>query len=269
MAHLTQHLTSISPGLRSGPSPGRRLIALALCSMLVIGSIFPGIAPAGESDSEGVGTAPEVEVPVAPDLDPGGEETGLVEVPASGGEESGVVETEAEVGSQLPSMEDVTSAATEAPIEAEPPATIAAPEPAEPEPEPVPRTAPEPAVSEPVQNQVLHAPRETRAEDRASSSQAAAPAAPPAESQSPPVEPTEDVPAPPSSGDSVPSLAGKRFYVVQPGDCLTYIAEALLPAGATEAEIEDKVDLLWRLNEDRIGTGDQNVILIGTVLRLS
>ena len=68
MANLTQHLTSISPELRSGPSPGRRLVALVLCSMLVLASVFPGVALAGEADSEGVGTVPEVEVPVPPTL---------------------------------------------------------------------------------------------------------------------------------------------------------------------------------------------------------
>jgi len=50
MANLTQHLTSISPDLRSG-SPGRRLLALVLCSMLILASISPGVALASEVDS--------------------------------------------------------------------------------------------------------------------------------------------------------------------------------------------------------------------------
>ena len=70
MANLIQHLTSISPDLRSGPSPGRRLLAVTLCSMLVVGSVFPGAALAGESDSEGEGTSPSIELPESPDFDP-------------------------------------------------------------------------------------------------------------------------------------------------------------------------------------------------------
>jgi hypothetical protein len=79
MANIPQHLTSVSLGSRSGPPPGRRLLALTLVVMLVLGSVFPGFALAGESDSEGEGTAPPVEVPVDPGFDPGGEEEVLEE----------------------------------------------------------------------------------------------------------------------------------------------------------------------------------------------
>jgi hypothetical protein len=89
MANLTKHFTSISPDLRSGSSPGRRLLTLALCSMLVLASILPGVAVAGEADSEGEGSAPSVELPAVPDFDPGGEEADFEEVPATGGEEYG------------------------------------------------------------------------------------------------------------------------------------------------------------------------------------
>ncbi len=84
MANITQHLTSISLDPRSGSPPGRRLLALTLVVMLVFGSTFPGFALAGESDSEGEGTAPPIEVPVDPGFDPGGEEEALEEAPGSG-----------------------------------------------------------------------------------------------------------------------------------------------------------------------------------------
>jgi len=264
MANLTQHLISISPDLRSGPSPGRRLIALVLCSMPVVASVLPGVALAGEADSEGEGSAPSIELPAPPDFDPGGEEAALEEVPAAGGEEAGVVEIEPEA----PPPEEVTSAATEAPVEAVPPQAVAVPESAPPAPEPIQQAASEPVSAEPVANQTIAAPKQKpvvrhTASEPTSSSEAIA-STEPAEHEAP--APTQPVAAtPPDSGRS---LAGKDSYVVRPGDCLSHIAEALLPADADDAEIASKVARLWHLNEDRIGTGDPDVIYPGTVLRL-
>jgi LysM domain len=264
MANLTQHLISISPDLRSGPSPGRRLLALVLCSMLIGSSVLPGVALAGEPDSEGEGTAPTVEVPVPPDFDPGGEETGLEETPASGGseEEGGAVEAEPEVDIAAPSPEEVTSAAAEAPIEAVPPQP--APESASSPPEPVQQQASEPATSEPVANQSIVAPKQKPIKRHAASQ------SPPSSEAPPPVEPAEQEapPAPQPVAATPADLAGKDSYVVRPGDCLSHIAQALLPAGADDTEIAAEVARLWHLNEDRIGTGDPDLIYPGTVLRL-
>ena len=278
MVTLTNHLTSISPDLRAGPSPGRRVVALVLCLLLSIGAVFPGVAAAGEVDSEGEGVALPVEAP-APDFDPGGEETVLEEAPAASGGEEGAAETapveaEPELDTKVPSPEEVTGAVAETVAEEPEAQAVTSPESEAPaaEPEYVPQQQ---VASEPVENQPLQAPRQPADRDAASPQSAPASTATQAgvseESQPVKAEPSEEEPsspAPASSGDRHVSLAGKRFYVVQPGDCLTYIAEALLPAGATDAEIEDKVDRLWRLNEDRIGTGDRNLILVGTVLRL-
>jgi nucleoid-associated protein YgaU len=266
MANLTKCLTSISPNLDSGPSPGRRLLAVVLCAMLALGSVSPGIALAGEADSEGEGTALPVEVPEPPDFDPGGEETDLEEAPASGGgEESGAVETEPEVDIAAPSPEEVTSAITEAPIEAAPPQPAAVPEPATAV-EPVQQQeAPEPITSEPVANQSIVAPKpiERHAAESVASSEAPSPVEP-AEQEAPPApQPVAATPA-----ESGRNLAGKDSYVVRPGDCLSHIAQALLPASADEAEIASEVARLWRLNEGRIGTGDPDLIYPGTVLRL-
>ncbi len=268
MANLIQHLTSISPDLRSGPSPGRRLVALVLCSMLVLASVFPGVALAGEADTEGVGTVPEVEVPVPPDLDPGGEETSLEEVPASaGGEEGRAVETGPEVDTEAPSAEEVTGAATEAPIEAAPPPPAPVPEPDASAPEPMQQQASEPATSEPVANQSIVAPQQKPIERHAASQPASS-------SEAPPGKPTEQEaphvpqPIPAMPVDSGRNLGGKGSYVVRPGDCLSHIAQALLTAGADDTEIASEVARLWRLNEDRIGTGDPDLIYPGTVLRL-
>ena len=268
MANLIRCLTSISPDLRSRPSPGRRLLALVLCAMLAFGSVMPGLALAGEADSEGEGTSPTVELPLPPDFDPGGEETGLVEAPPSGGgEEAEAVEVEPEVDTEVPAGE-VTSAAAGAVAEetqTQPPPTPEASAPAS-EPESVPQKAAEPATSEPVANQSIAAPKREQVERpaapaHATTSEAVSPAQP--EEEAPP--PPEPVATPVDSGRH---LAGKDSYVVRPGDCLWHIAAALLPAGADTEAIEGEVRRLWVLNEDRIGTGDPSLIYAGTTLRL-
>jgi hypothetical protein len=55
---------------------------------------------------------------------------------------------------------------------------------------------------------------------------------------------------------------------VRPGDCLWHIAAALLPGEAGTQAVAREVERLWRLNENRIGTGDPNLIYAGTTLAL-
>jgi outer membrane biosynthesis protein TonB len=275
MANITKQLTSVSLDSRSGSPPGRRLLALTLVVMLVLGSTFPSFALAGEADSEGEGTAPPVEVPVDPGLDPGGEEEALEETPAAGGdEETGAVEAEAEVDLEAPPADEVTSAATQAPEETAASAPTASPEPAtasEPEPEPVQQKAPEAKTSEPVAGQSIVGPKPKRAERQAAASggSTTGEAAPAGES------PPEEAPAAPAPQPAAPPpadhgrhLAGKDSYVVKSGDCLWHIAEALLPPDAGTSAIAAEVERLWRLNGERIGTGDPSLIHTGTTLRL-
>lgn len=270
MANITQHLKPVSLNSRSGSPPGRRLLALTLVVMLVLGSVFPGFALAGESDSEGEGTVPPVEVPVDPGFDPGGEEEGLEETPATGEEEGGAVEAEVEV-EVPPASEEVTGAATEAPVEAPPPPAVEpSPIPATstPEAEPVQQEAAE--SSEPVANQSITAPAQTAGAERSTASvgdgsaEAGSPAGP-VPQEAPPSSPQPVAPAAP---DPAQNLVGKDTYVVQSGDCLWHIAARLLPGGAGTEAVAGKVAELWRLNEDRIGTGDPNLIYAGTELQL-
>lgn len=273
MANIINNLTSISPTLRSGSSPGRRLLAMILAAMLAFGSVLPGAAAATEGDTEGEGAAAPVEAP-APDFDPGGEETALEEVPATSiTEEGGAVEVEPEHEAEAPVSGEVTSAAAESgtedgqaqPVEVPPVA------PSAPEPESTLQKPEETATSEPVANQSIAAPAQPSADRHVDRKhEASATGAPP------PAEPAaEDTPAapphsPPARPDAEPGrhLAGEDEYVVQLGDCLWHIAEALLPADAADLEVERKVEYLWRLNEDRIGSGDPDVIYAGTRLRL-
>jgi len=246
---------------------------LTLVVMLVLGSVFPGFAMAAESDSEGEGSAPPVEVPVDPGFDPGGEEEALEEAPAVGGdEETGAVEVEAEVDLEAPPVGEVTSAATEAPSETTSSAPIATPKPAPaaPEPEPVQQQAPEAKTSEPVANQSITAPKQKPTARRAASSGASAgetaPASEPSEEEAPSAPAPQ--PAATSPADHGRHLGGKDSYVVRSGDCLWHIAAALLPARASDAKIAGEVARLWALNEDSIGTGDPSLIYAGTTLRL-
>jgi nucleoid-associated protein YgaU len=274
MANITQHLTSISLDSRSGAPPGRQLLALTLVAMLVLGSVFPGFALAGEVDSEGEGTVAPVEVPVAPDFDPGGEEEGLEEAPAAGGEEEGgavEAEAEAEVDLEAPPVDEVSSAATGAPSEPAASAPSASPELAPPAPETAPAEQPasEPAASEPVANQSIVAPKQKDEQAAASgaSSGEAAPASEPApEEEGPSAPPAQPAATPPP--DHGRHLAGKNSYVVQSGDCLWHIAAGLLPGDANDAQIAAEVARLWSLNESAIGTGDPSLIYAGTALRL-
>jgi LysM domain len=277
MAKLTRYLTSIA--WRSSRPRRHRLVALALAALLILASTLPSFAVAGESDSEGEGTAPPIEVPVGPpDFDPGGEETELEDSDAEGDEESGgAVEVEAEVEVEPPAPAE-PPAAPDPPVEPSPaapllPASAPAPdpEPAQPPPSPeVPETANRP---EPVANQAIKAPRPERkaagysaASDPGSSVVGGGGGEVPPTEEEAPVTPTSSEPAPPAQKGR--KLVGKNFYVVQPGDCLSYIAAALLPPGSDTEAIEDKVDELWQMNEARIGTGDPDLIYVGTVLRV-
>jgi nucleoid-associated protein YgaU len=57
-------------------------------------------------------------------------------------------------------------------------------------------------------------------------------------------------------------------YVVRSGDSLWSIATRLLGPRASAAEIADEVNRLWKLNRDRIGTGDPDLLPVSTELRL-
>jgi len=55
---------------------------------------------------------------------------------------------------------------------------------------------------------------------------------------------------------------------VRPGECLWSIAQDQLGADATAAAVARMVNRLWERNADRIATGDPDLVMAGTVLRL-
>jgi nucleoid-associated protein YgaU len=82
-------------------------------------------------------------------------------------------------------------------------------------------------------------------------------------------EPSSPSTAPVSQlGEPAADPIGGRSYTVRPGDSLWSIARRLLGPGASAGEIAREVNRLWELNRDRIGTGDRNLLHVGTVLEL-
>jgi nucleoid-associated protein YgaU len=61
---------------------------------------------------------------------------------------------------------------------------------------------------------------------------------------------------------------GARFHVVQRGESLWSIANDRLGERAAVAQIAHEVDRLWQLNEDRIASGNPDLLYAGTRLRL-
>jgi hypothetical protein len=280
MPWFADFLTAVSRYNRRSPQPlGRRILAAALSATLALGTVSPAAALASEADTEGEGTAP----PGAIEGPAGGEETALEEVPGSvaggGSEESGEgppVEAEPQQESELPAVpaaEEVTGATTEALPEVTQPPTAEAPSAAESGPAYEP--APAPPSSEPVENQPLSAPPSADCEPEAPPEPRAEQPAPDPSPSPEPAAPSEEEPPPPQL-PAVPAErqaprsdpAGRDFHIVRSGECLWSIAAALLPAGASNAEIAAEVKRLWRLNARRIGTGDPSLLMVGTRLRL-
>jgi hypothetical protein len=61
---------------------------------------------------------------------------------------------------------------------------------------------------------------------------------------------------------------GERTHVVRRGESLWSIARDVLGGTASTIQVAREVNRLWELNKDRIGTGDRNLLVIGTRLRL-
>jgi hypothetical protein len=69
-----------------------------------------------------------------------------------------------------------------------------------------------------------------------------------------------------STGDA--ATRGERLHVVERGESLWTIARDLLGGDASVAAIAREVSALWERNKTRIGTGDPDLLMVGTRLRL-
>jgi hypothetical protein len=286
MSNRVNHLSRRRP-------PTVRALATILAAVLAFAALAPSFAWA-EAETEGEGSAqPGAGLPgleEGANFELGGEETSLEEVPTLEGEEE--AETPVGSGSELEPAPVPEAGAPPAVVEPGPPATVEPTPPAAEAPAPAPTTGPVYGTSEeagptyetvapttpaePVRNEAIvgpssssSSPGKTPAPVR--SATRAAPT-PPAAPEPAPTETPEPV-APSSTPAVVPAdqagdLRGHPSHTVAPGECLWSIAEGVLPAGASDAEIAAEVSRLWHLNAARIGTGDPSLILVGTVLRL-
>jgi nucleoid-associated protein YgaU len=93
-----------------------------------------------------------------------------------------------------------------------------------------------------------------------------APAGAPAPTASKPVAVAQTSAA--AESDRTPAARNARFHIVKPGESLWSIARQLLGRSASAAQIAREVDRLWELNKDRIGTGNRDLLMVGTKLRL-
>jgi resuscitation-promoting factor RpfA len=227
--------------------------------------------PEGESGTESAEEAP-------PALDDGG---------GGGEEERGAVESEP-FADTVPELQNDEAPPAPAPTSA--PAEQPAPVPADPQP-PAPATgepaAPgdvveTPTVSEPTAESApapkskKHAAERERTRERVRQLVPRSAPAPPAAAPAPTV-PTQ---AATTVSDSTPTTTTASAatssatpieggsYRVRPGDSLWSIAERLLGAGASTGDVAREVHRLWTLNEDRIATGDPDLLRVGTVLKL-
>jgi nucleoid-associated protein YgaU len=69
-------------------------------------------------------------------------------------------------------------------------------------------------------------------------------------------------------GDDDVAVPRDGLHVVQSGESLWAIARGLLGEDASVAAIAREVNRLWERNKARIGTGDPDLLMVGTTLRL-
>ena len=261
-------------------------IAAGLLAFSGLGA--PVTAAASELDSTSEGAAEVVDAvdqAVSPELDLELETAQLPDdatapdpVVAATDEESVPLEVEPAADVREPAME-VADTAPAPPAEAVAPA---APEQSAVATPPTEVTAPNATEDSGITAQATQ-PRKTlkaeAAQERRPEPKIVAPAPAPAPSVQA-AEPAAAAAAPAPAAESVPSSTyrvvarssgsraapGDRFHVVRPGESLWSIAADLLGDRATVPRIAREVNRLWELNDERIRTGDPDMLYAGTRL---
>lgn len=284
--------TRLAGSLLRGGFVSVRVQAAIATGLIAASTVAPSAAVAVEQDQEREGTAPAAQAeggnPAGDTaFDPGGGATALPEAPPSGLPTAASPEVPAPSGTSNgnpteaivdegdgtgPAAGEVASP----PATTGPPVTVEAAPPVVTTPPPSPATPPQPvndaapAASEPTAADATGPSRApgNRPTEHRTRRVASAPVAPvPAPTSVPVASPTSATPSVPAAPRS-PAEPGDTSHIVEPGESLWAIAADLLGDDATPARIAREVHRLWQLNGDRIGTGDPDLLMIGTELSL-
>src|SRR4051794_15352361 len=296
----TERLSGVLP-VSGVVSP--RTQALLAASALLLGTGGPGVSLAAEPDQQHEGTATPGQTggsdpATDPNFDPGGDSTDLPSVAPpsssappsdSGNDDTAPPEPEPTTEADAPIVDpgDGQAPGPEQPIPSQdappptsgsaPPAAPVAPAPTPPAPTPAPTAAPEAPPAELIAHK-LRGPKTVLIDPKPAAG--TRPAPPPrraASGAAAAISSASGVPAskPVSAhtgrivtSDGRDTSSGDRVHVVEAGESLWSIANDALGGDAEPARIARKVDRLWRLNQARIGTGDPDLLAIGTRLRL-
>ncbi len=106
------------------------------------------------------------------------------------------------------------------------------------------------------------------APDSANVSRVAAPSSPDVTRVAAPLAPTRTAVPIRTAGAGVRTRSGGRSHLVRQGESLWSIARGRLGENASSAAIAHEVARLWRLNRERIGTGNPDIVMAGTRLIL-
>lgn len=277
----------------------RRTQAAIAAGLLAFSGLGVPTAVASESDSTSEGAVEVVDggdPTVSPELDLELETAQLPDdatapdlVVSATDEDSEPLEVEpaADVREPVVEVGDDVAVAEQAPApqpEAVAPSPAEQPTAATPPPEAVAPNTPEESGITALATQPREAPNgEARHQRRPDSPSAEPTAAPPQPAAAPAVQAAAPAPAPTppaptaeaATASTVPVVArssgsraapGDRFHVVRPGESLWSIAADLLGDRATVARVAREVNRLWELNDERIRTGDPDLLYAGTRL---
>jgi hypothetical protein len=285
---------------------GRRTQAVFAAGVLALSSAAPSAVLAAEPDQEQEGTAAPVEAGATdpasdPNFDPGGASTGLpfdagpadAQAAPAPDDDASAPEPEPATNEDAPVADSGDQASTGPAGEQQAPSTTVSTSPPSPAssdaagPEQLPtQPSAAPAPSEPEADSPARARRHHASSQRPHRTDADAPSPIVRSSAAPTPQPVV-VASEPSEGTTVyvtqkssdPSpdtqatkgraaRPGARFHVVLAGESLWSIANDVLGDDASVAQVARTVNRLWELNQDRIGTGDRDLLLIGTTLAL-
>lgn len=286
--------------LPAEPVVSRRAQAAIAAGVLAVSSGAPAMAVAVEPDQQQEGTAMPEDTPgdaaPGPEFDPGGESTDLpdeappvpeMQAPADADDEAaGPLEQEPTTDTSQPLNDSPDSVPTDGesqpplpPQPGDPTPTPPAEDPAPPAADPAPTSTASPTAEPDAapaeegrrarseRRTTRRQPRDTRTRRLPRTS-----APPPVAAVPAPAGPTTPTPASTpqaiQAADSEKAGVDAPSHVVREGESLWSIAEDLLGSSASAAEIAREVDRLWRLNAERIATGEPDLIMPGTKLRI-